>query len=63
MIPGRTMSRVGSGLVSAASTLKQQQVLLEQVHAHVTSELAARQRKSGGGLKGRAELRDCAPAA
>jgi hypothetical protein len=34
-----------------ASTPKQRQVLLEQVKAHVTAELAARQRKRGQGRK------------
>ena len=48
--PGRTYADVRSGgdfEPVTASTPKQREVLLEQVKAHVTAELASRQRKRG----------------
>jgi hypothetical protein len=44
--------RFGGGFEPVtASTPKQREVLLEQVKAHVTAELASRQRKRGQGRK------------
>jgi hypothetical protein len=48
--PGRTYADIRSGgdfEPVTASTPKQREVLLEQVKAHVTAELASRQRKRG----------------
>jgi hypothetical protein len=48
--PGRTYADVrfgGDFEPVTASTPKQREVLLEQVKAHVTAELASRQRKRG----------------
>ena len=48
--PGRTCADVrfgGDFEPVTASTPKQREVLLEQVKAHVTAELASRQRKRG----------------
>ncbi len=52
--PGRTCADVrfgGDFEPVTASTPKQREVLLEQVKAHVTAELASRQRKRGQGRK------------
>jgi hypothetical protein len=50
--PGRTCADVrfgGNFEPVTASTPKQREALLEQVKAHVTAELASRQRKRGQG--------------
>jgi len=52
--PSRTYADVrfgGDFEPVTASTPKQREVLLEQVKAHVTAELASRQRKRGQGRK------------
>ncbi len=52
--PDRTYADVRSGgdfEPVTGSTPKQREVLLEQVKAHVTAELASRQRKRGQGRK------------